>query len=117
MYYCFKIINNYLTCLDSNLYFSNDTPNILQIRNYDDKLLRVSQFVNNRTDNLFFNRCVHIWNSLTYEFFKLYLDDHDLSKLFKRGMYKMLFYYMPSCSTTIHSFTFLCLICMLYLVN
>ena len=90
MYYCFKILNN-LTCLDSNLYFSNDNRNILKIRNYDDKLLRVSQFVNNRTDNLFFNRCVHIWNSLTYECrsitcfidFKRYLDNHDFSKFLK----------------------------------
>ena len=90
MYYCFKILNN-LTCLDSNLYFCNDNRNILKIRNYDDKLLRVSQFVNNRTDNLFFNRCVQTWNSLTYECrsiscfidFKLYLDNHDFSKFLK----------------------------------
>ena len=27
MYYCFKKLN-YLTCLDSNLYFSNDNRNI-----------------------------------------------------------------------------------------
>jgi len=45
MYYCFKILN-ILTCLDSNLYFSNDNRNILKIRNYDDKLLCVKQFVN-----------------------------------------------------------------------
>ena len=66
LYYCFKILNN-LTCLNSNLYFSNDNRDILKIRNFDDKLLCKTKFVNNRTDNLFFNRCVDIWNSLSYE--------------------------------------------------
>jgi hypothetical protein len=90
LYYCFKILNN-LTCLNANDYFSKDNRDILKLRNYDNKLLCTNTFVNNRTDNLFFNRCVPIWNSLSYECrcitrfidFKVSLEKHDFGKFLK----------------------------------
>jgi len=64
MYYCYKILNN-LTALESNNYFTADDRG-LNTRNYDSKLLVCKPFINNCTDNLFFNRCVCVWNDLPF---------------------------------------------------
>jgi hypothetical protein len=91
LYYCFKIINN-LTCIDNTLYFTFDTRNIFAVRNYDDKLLvRCKPVNNNRSEHFYFNRCVPLWNSLSYDCrnvtcirdFKLLLQCHDFSKFLK----------------------------------
>ena len=37
-------------------------------RNYDDKLLvRCKPVNNNRSEHFYFNRCVPLWNSLSYD--------------------------------------------------
>jgi hypothetical protein len=88
MYYCYKILNN-LTALDSD-YFTFDSR-ILNTRHYDNKLLVRKPFVNNCTENLFFNRCVPVWNELpincrtanSFKVFKNITNQQDFNKHLK----------------------------------
>ena len=89
MYFCFKILNN-LTALDKNIYFTTDIRNI-STRNYDNSLLMYNRSSCNRSDNLFFNRCVAVWNSLCFEcrnadsltVFKDFIEMHDFTNFLK----------------------------------